>query len=69
MKSEFTEEFGNPMNEKNDLNPEELNDVAGGVFPGGNLTVPPCPNCKSHNVRGTLSNMHCNDCGCDYSAN
>lgn len=71
MKNEFTEESGNSMNEKNDLNPNELNDVAGGVFPGGSpyLSVPPCPNCKSHNVCGTLSDMHCNDCGTNYSAN
>lgn len=70
MKSEFTEESGNPVNEKNDLNVKELNDVTGGIFPGGgsNLSVPPCPNCKSHNVCGTLSDMHCNNCGHNYSA-
>ena len=69
MKSEFIEETGNPVDEKNGLTPKELNDVAGGIFPYGNLSVPPCPNCKSHNVCGTLSDLHCNNCGHNYSAN
>ena len=71
MKNEYTEESGNPVNEKNELNLKEINDVAGGIFPGGSpyLKVPPCPNCNSYNVSGTLSDMHCNNCGHNYSAN